>query len=66
MSDSTYISEQSAMNILRNAGDFTQCQAKIVLMHSLKQSFNGADYYPMKYIYKRARDNAARQDPEES
>lgn len=64
MADETYISEAAAMRILCGQGDFSECQARIVLGHSLKQSFSGADYFPMKYIYKRARDNAARADPE--
>lgn len=63
MSDSTYISEAAALRILRQEGDFTESQARIVLLHSRKQSMAGADYYPMRYIYKRARDNAAKPEP---
>ena len=57
MPGSTYISEASAMRILISEGDFTENQARIVLAHSLKQSFDGATYYPMNYIYKRAKEN---------
>jgi len=61
MSD-TYISEAAAMRILMQEGDFHESQARIVLGHSRKQSFSGGTYYPMTYVYKRARDNAARPD----
>ena len=54
MSDQTYISEAAALRILMQQGDYSENQARIILMHSLKQSFSGANYYPMKYIYKRA------------
>lgn len=59
MSD-TYISEAAAMRILTQDGDFHESQARIVLGHSRKQSMDGATYYPMTYIYKRATENAAR------
>jgi hypothetical protein len=62
MTDETYISEAAALRILRQIGDFTDNQARIVLMHSKRQDVSGAPYYPMRYIYKRARDNAARPD----
>lgn len=61
MADATYISEPAALRILRDQGDFTDCQARIVLAHSRKQSFDGVPYYPMSYIYRRAATNAARQ-----
>lgn len=54
MSD-TYISEATAMRILRTQGDYSENQARIILLHSLKQSMDGATYYPMKYIYQRAK-----------
>lgn len=62
MADQTYISEAAALRILRERGDFTDSQARIVLAHSLKQSFDGATYYPMSYIYKRAKANAAKEN----
>lgn len=64
MSDETFISEAAAMRILRHDGDFTECQARIVLSHSSKQAMGDATYYPMRYVYKRARDNAARPEPD--
>lgn len=63
MTDETFISEPAAMRILRHDGDFTDCQARIVLNHSRKQSIGGDSYYPMRYVYKRARDNAAKPEP---
>jgi hypothetical protein len=62
MASDTYISEAAAMRVLMRDGDFCASQARIVLTHSRKQSFDGTDYYPMGYIYKRAKDNAARPD----
>ena len=56
--DEMHIHESRAMSILRQEGDFTENQARIVLLHSRKESYNGATYYPMGYIYKRAKDNA--------
>jgi hypothetical protein len=64
MSDSTYISEAAALRILRQDGDFTDIGARAVLSHSRKQSMGDAVYYPMNYIYKRARANAARPEPD--
>lgn len=60
MSDEIFISEAKALGILTRDGDFTESQARIVLMHSRQQSYDGATYYPATYISKRARDNAAR------
>lgn len=54
MSD-TYISESAAMRILQQEGDYSADQAKIILNHSRKQTFDGATYYPMSYVYKRAK-----------
>jgi hypothetical protein len=51
----TYISEAAAMRILQTQGDYSENQARIILLHSLKQSMDGATYYPMKYIYQRAK-----------
>lgn len=62
MTDEPYLSQAAALRILRQEGDFTDAQARIVLMHSKSQDVSGAPYYPMRYIYKRARDNAARPD----
>ena len=58
MSDETFISEAAAMRILLQDGDYTESQARIILNHSRKQSFDGAAYYPLSYISKRARDSA--------
>ena len=63
MTDDTYISEAAALRILRQDGDFTDAQARIILAHSKSQAFSGAPYYPMRYVYKRARDNATRPEP---
>lgn len=60
MTDEIYIIEAKALQILMSDGDFTESQARIVLSHSLKQSFDGATYYPAAYIAKRAADNVAR------
>lgn len=60
MSDEVFISEAKALQILTGDGDFTESQARIVLMHSRKQDYSGATYYPATYISKRAHDNAAR------
>jgi hypothetical protein len=62
MTDETYISEAAALRILRQKGDFTDNQARIVLLHSKRKEVGGAPYYPTRYIYKRARDRAARPD----
>jgi hypothetical protein len=62
MVDQTYISEPAAMRILRCDGDFTDIAARAVLSHGRKQSVSGANYYPMSYIYKRARANASRHE----
>jgi hypothetical protein len=50
-----YISEPAAMRILQMQGGYSADQARIILMHSLKQAFDGATYYPAKYIYARAK-----------
>lgn len=55
MADETYISEASALRILMQDGDYSESQARIILNHSLKQRFDGSDYYPLKYISKRAK-----------
>lgn len=55
MADATYISERAALRILMQEGDYTESQARIILGHSKKQAAMGATYYPMDYIYKRAR-----------
>jgi hypothetical protein len=57
MSD-TYVSERAALRILIQDGEFTEAQARIVLAHSLKQTMDGGTYYPMTYIYKRAKAHA--------
>lgn len=51
----TYISEFAALRILRTDGDYSEPQARIILSHSRKQTMDGAPYYPMAYIYKRAK-----------
>lgn len=61
MSDILHISEHKAMMILTRDGDFTHDQARAVLMHSRKQSYEGGNYYPLAYITQRATDNAARE-----
>lgn len=60
MADQTYISEAAALRILIQNGDFTEAQARIVLSHSHGMRMDGADYFPMKYIYQRAKTNARR------
>jgi hypothetical protein len=51
----TYISESAAMRVLQQEGDYSATQAKTILNHSLKQTFDGVTYYPMSYVYKRAK-----------
>lgn len=53
--DEAYISEAAALRILRQEGDYTESQARIILGHSRKRDMFGGTYYPMAYIYKRAR-----------
>lgn len=60
MADKLYVSEYKAKLILMRDGDFTDAQADIVLNHSLKQSYDNSNYYPLDYINKRARENHAR------
>ena len=60
MGDQMYIHEARALAILIDEGDFHPSQAAIVLGHSRKQTLDGATYYPMTYIHKRAAANAAR------
>lgn len=55
-----YISEASALRILMTQGDYSEGQARIILGHSRKQSFDGATYYPNRYIHKRAKEGAER------
>lgn len=55
----TMISENRAMMILCREGDFTESQARIVLMHSRREA---GPLYPSEYVYKRARENRARPD----
>ena len=62
MADEIFISETQAMRVLRQQGDFTESQARIVLGHSRKQTIMGETYYPATYIGKRAAENAARED----
>jgi len=50
-----YIDEQTAMRVLCHVGDYSLDQARIILAHSLKKTFNGATHYPMRYIHERAR-----------
>lgn len=53
----TMISENRAMMILCREGDFTEEQARIVLLHSRKEA---GPRYPSAYIYQRARENRRR------
>ncbi len=50
-----YIDEPTALHVLCARGDYSPAQAKIILGHSLKKTFNGATHYPMRYIHERAR-----------
>ena len=60
MTDEIYISERAALLILMVDGDYSECQARIVLGRSRKQSFDGQTMYPATYISKRAADHAAK------
>ena len=62
MADTTYISEASALLILTQDGDMVESQARAILSHSRKQSFDGCSYYPMSYIYRRAKAFASKPD----
>lgn len=59
MSD-TYISEAAALRILMQEGEYAESQAQIVLNHSLRANIMGGNYYPMDYIYKRAKEHRER------
>lgn len=59
--EDTYISYSAALRILMQ-GDYTEAQAKIILSHSHGKRIEGADYYPMRYIYKRAAEQRAKPD----
>jgi len=50
-----YIDELTAMHVLCKVGDYSPDQARIILGHSLKKTFNGATHYPQRYIHERAR-----------
>jgi hypothetical protein len=45
-------------------GDFSEAQARIVLNHSRQQVYEGRTMYPVTYISKRARDHAAKPEPD--
>lgn len=60
MADDTYINEQAALHILITQGDYTESQARIILMHSLAKEIDGASYYPSRYIHQRAERRASR------
>ncbi len=62
MDNGLYIPERRAMSILQRDGDFTESQARIVLMHSKRQAYDGKDMYPLTYIADRARNNAAKEN----
>ncbi len=57
MSDEVYISESRALDILIQQGDYSENQARIILAHSLKQSYEGQTFYPARYVAKRAKGN---------
>jgi hypothetical protein len=52
-----YITEKKALAMLMRH-DFTESQARIVLGHSLQQTWDGMTYYPLFYILKRAKANS--------
>ena len=56
--DETFISERQALSILMTQGYYAESQARAILAHSRKIAYNGGDYYPMSYIYKRAKGDA--------
>jgi hypothetical protein len=60
MKDETYISESAALAYLRTHGEFTHEQARCVLHHAKRREIFGGLYFPLRYIAKRAEDNAAR------
>jgi len=62
MKDETFISERQALSVLMQDGDYTESQARIILGHSRKMAYDGGNYYPMSYIYKRADEGKNRQD----
>jgi hypothetical protein len=45
-------------------GDYSEAQARIVLSHSRQQVYEGRTMYPVAYISKRARDHAAKPEPD--
>lgn len=59
-----YISEGAALRILTIDGDFSEAQARVVLGHSRQQIYEGRTMYPVTYISKRARDHAAKPEPD--
>ena len=59
-----YISEGAALRLLMIDGDFSEAQARIVLSHSRQQVYEGRTMYPVSYISKRARDHAAKPEPD--
>ena len=58
-----YISEGAALRLLMVDGDYSEAQARIVLSHSRQQVYEGRTMYPVAYISKRARDHAAKPEP---
>ena len=59
-----YISEGAALRLLTIDGDFSEAQARTVLSHSRSQLYEGRSMYPVSYISKRARDHAAKPEPD--
>lgn len=59
-----YISEGAALRLLMIDGDYSEAQARIVLSHSRQQVYEGRTMYPVAYISKRARDHAAKPEPD--
>lgn len=62
--DESFISERAALTILMTHGDYAESQARTILTHSRKVSYDGGNYYPMSYIY--ARTNEAKRNPRRS
>jgi hypothetical protein len=52
--ETRYYSEEKALRVLMNVGDYSEGQAKIILGHSLKRNGPTGVEYPADYIVKRS------------
>lgn len=52
-----YVTTERAIEILRCDGKFTENQARLVLLQTLKVDINGAEFFPIAYLLQRSKKN---------